>query len=169
MQCLIDSSCLDLVTTNRGLINSFTNKVASPEQTNDLLSFREIGLNDFLLRIQSCILKLPSVNAPNRKKKLQTFSVRKINKKKVTKLEKDRKLIISAMRKKIKQSQITGHPIDQPFEQLIPLPLAICDSDGNPLKGQKSCITKFYESRYKNYNNSTLGSTMHIARGNAHY
>lgn len=40
--------------------------------------FRDIGQKEFLLRIASVILKQPSVHAPNRRKRLQTFAERKI-------------------------------------------------------------------------------------------
>ena len=39
--------------------------------------------------------------------------------------------------------------MDKPGEQLLEYPLSISDSDGNPLKGQKSYFTKSIEGRYK--------------------
>ena len=39
--------------------------------------------------------------------------------------------------KKMKHSKKTGTPIERPGEQLLEYPLSLCDSDGNPLKGQK--------------------------------
>ena len=53
------------------------------------------------------------------------------------------------MKKKMKYSQRTGKPVEQPGEQLIELPLALCDNSGNPLKGQKSYATHFLDSRYR--------------------
>ncbi len=114
-----------------------------------MMNFRSIGQQEFLLRISSVILKQPSVHAPNRKKRLQTFSERKINKTRVSQLEKDKKLILSAMKKKMQFSRRTGRPIDTPGEQLIEFPLAISENTGNPLKGQKSYTTRSLESRYK--------------------
>ena len=35
-------------------------------------------------------------------------------------------------------SQRTGKPVEKSGEQLIELPLALCDNEGNPLKGQKA-------------------------------
>ena len=89
------------------------------------------------------------MKAPNRKRRLQTLSEKKITKSRVTKLEKDKKLIITAMKRKMQFSRRTGIPIEKPGEQLIELPLAISDSEGNPLKGQKSYATHYFESRYK--------------------
>ena len=53
------------------------------------------------------------------------------------------------MSKKIQFSKCTGRPIEKPGEQLLELPLALADSDGNPLKGQKSFTTRSLQSRYK--------------------
>jgi len=44
------------------------------------------------------------------------------------------------MLKKVKWSLRTGNPIDKAGEQLIMLPLAISDHQGNLNKGQKSYI-----------------------------
>ena len=137
-----------LETTNRGLINPFTNKTATPQQSNDLLSFRSIGEQEFNQRIVSFTLKKPCVKVPNRKRRLQTFSEKKVNKSRISQLERDKQLIISTMRKKIQFSKRTGRPIEKP-EQLLELPLALADSDGNPLKGQKSFTTCSLQSRYK--------------------
>ena len=57
------------------------------------------------------------------------------------------------MKKKMQFSRRTGRPIDQPGEQLIELPLALCDNTGNPIKGQKSYTTHFLECRYKEATN----------------
>ena len=68
----------------------------------------------------------------------------------MTQLVKDRKLVMSAMKKKTLHSAKTGTPIECPGEQYIEFPLSLCDNEGNQLKGQKSYVTKFLESRYKN-------------------
>ena len=74
---------------NRGLVNYFTRKEANPAQQNDLLNFRCIGQQEFLQRVSSVILRNPSVHAPNRKRRLQTFTDRKITKSRVAQSEKD--------------------------------------------------------------------------------
>ena len=85
------------------------------------------------------------MNVPQRKRHLQTFLKKKVNKSRISKLEKDKKIIISAMKKKLQFSRRTGKPVNRPGEQLIDLPLAIADNDGNPLKGNKSYTTQFLE------------------------
>ena len=148
--CALQESGMLLVTeNNRGLSNYFTCKEANPAQQNDLLNFQLIGQQEFLQRIASVILKQPSVCAPNRRCRLQTFSEKKIPKSRVTQLEKDKKLIITAMKKKMQFSQRKGRPVERPGEQLIELPLALCDSTGNPIKGQKSYTTHYLQCRYK--------------------
>ena len=69
-------SLLPLTTVNRGLINPFCicNKSATPDQPADLLEFRSIGSREFLLKAAISILRNPSVQAPTRKHRLQTFS-----------------------------------------------------------------------------------------------
>ncbi len=93
---------------NRGLMNPFKDKVATPEQAHDLLKFRSIGQQEFLLRIRYYILKEPSVHAPNRKRRLQTFSEKGVTRQKVSQLERDRKLILQCMRTKMRWSKHHG-------------------------------------------------------------
>ena len=104
---------------NSELWNPYTHKEATPQQTNDLLTFRSIGEKEFLQRITSFILKQPSTLAPNRKRHLLTFSEGQKKSRKISQLERDRRLIISAMKKKMHFSKRTGRPIDKPGEQLI--------------------------------------------------
>ena len=142
-KCLFDTQC-----ENRGLVNPFTDKKATTEQRHDLLSFREIGEREFLLRIASILLKQPSVKTPNRKRHLLTFSEKKVNTRRISQLERDKRLIMTAMRKKIQHSVRTRRPIERPNEQLTEYPLAI-SKDGKPLKGSKSYTTNSLEARYK--------------------
>jgi len=136
---------------NRGLINPFSNRTASPEQEHDLLQFRKIGTTEFEKYIAYYILKQASVHPPDRKKRLMTFSERKTSKDTVSQLEKDKKLVQKCLHKKMKWSQLTGKPIEQVSEQYISLPLALANSDGSPRKGQKSYATKAIET-IQNFN-----------------
>ena len=100
IEAIHSSGFLAITTENRGLINPFTQKCAIPTEKHNLLNFRAIGEREFLQQITSMILKQPSVhvNAPKCRHRLQTFSERKINKRRVSQLQKDRKLIVSAMK-----------------------------------------------------------------------
>ena len=73
--------------------------------------------------------------APKRKQRLQTFSAMRTSKQRVSQLERDHKLILQCMRKKIKWSVQTGEPIEKPGEQLLEFPLALSDHNGVPFKG----------------------------------
>ena len=150
IQIIKESHMFEKIVGNRGLQNLFTRKHATPEQSHDLLSFRGIGQCEFMLYVSFHILNKPSTQAPNRRHCLQTFSDKKRIGKKLTQAEKDRRLLVSAMKKKIEHSQKTGKPIEQPGEQLLDKPMSLCDSEGNPLKGQKSYTTKYLEKRYQN-------------------
>ena len=149
IQVATEKCLLPITGVNRGLINPFTQTQATAIQQHDLLNFRTIGEKEYLLRVSSVILKQPSVNAPNRKKRLQTFSERKVNKRALSQAEKDKKLILAAMKRKIQFSKRTGKPIETTGEQLVEYPLAIADNTGHPLKGQKSYTTRSLETRYK--------------------
>ena len=146
IQTIQANNLFQLSTDNRGLINPFTKKVATQGQQHDLLT---IGQQEFLLRISYVILKKPSVKALNRRRRLVTFTERKVSKSRISQLERDKKLILSAMKRKMQFSRRIGAPIERPGEQLLELPLAISDNDGNPLKGQKSYTSRSLEARYK--------------------
>ena len=70
MKLMDDKSLFSMQTSNIRLVNPFTSKKATPEQTHDLLQFRSIGEKEFLLRVITFILNQPSVNTPNRKRRL---------------------------------------------------------------------------------------------------
>ena len=142
---------LDHVSSNRGLFNPFTKQPATSQQSCDLLTFRTVGQQQFLSHITVAILKQPSASVTVRKHRLSTFSTRKANKQHVSQLQKDRNLILSCMRKKMKWSLRTGMPVENGGEQLIVYPLALSDHNGNPNKGQKSYFTKALANRYKQH------------------
>ena len=99
VQALTNASLFEVNVTNRGLINPFTNITALDQKHHDRLHFRMIGEEDYKLRISYFILKKASVIAPNRRRSLQTFTVK--HTKKVSQLERDKKLVMTAMKKKI--------------------------------------------------------------------
>ena len=134
------------------------NKI-SPEQANDLLTFRDIGQKDFESSIQYHILHNPSVKPQKRQKRLLTFTERKSRKKKVSAIEKERKLQVECWKKKIEFTSKTGYTLPA-FQQYIELPRAIATIDGQPTKGNKSSITKVYEKRYLKACPSVICSTL---------
>ena len=58
-------------------------------------------------------------------------------------------MVQKCLRKKLKWSKQTGRPIDKIHEQYVPLPLALAESNGMPIKRQKNSTTKALKARYK--------------------
>ena len=157
------ASLLEVKEDNRGLINPFTGEKAKDVKHEHLLNFRNIGETEYKMRIAFFILQTPSTNAPNRRRALQTFSTRQPTKKRVSQLERDQKLILTAIKRKILFAQKTGQPVDRPGEQLVQFPMSLCDNDGNPRTGQKSYFTRSLETRYKKCSPPIL--THHLPTG----
>ena len=60
---------------NKTLRNSFARETATPEQREDLLNFRNIGQQEFLKFVMTCILHLSSAkNTKRKKRQLHTFA-----------------------------------------------------------------------------------------------
>ena len=131
----------------------------TPEQVNDLLTFRDTGQKDFECRVQYHILCNPSVKPPKRQKRLLTFTERKSRRKKVSEIEKERKLQVECWKKRIEFTSKTGCQLPA-FQQCIELPRAIATTDGQPVKGTKSNITKAYEKRYENARLPVIRTTL---------
>jgi len=120
---------------------TFSGKVATPEQAKDLLNFWEIGEKQFDSYIKYFILREPSAQVPPRFCKLLTFSSSKRIQRKIKVIERERKLVNKCIRRKIAWSSRAGDVVQEPGEQFLELPRAICDSNGEPNKGQKSYST----------------------------
>ena len=112
------------------------------------MQFRDIGLREFERHVGYYVLKQLSVHPPQRKKRLLTLT-KKVKSRQVLQLEKDRRLVQKCLHIKLKWSKQTGKPVEKIAEQYVPIPLALADSNGMPIKGQKSNVTKALKSRYK--------------------
>ena len=66
------------ITSLTGLWNFLEEKEATPEQTHDLLNCRSIGQEAYERFVEHKIIGLPSTSAPNRKKRLVTFTVTQV-------------------------------------------------------------------------------------------
>ena len=88
------------------------------------------------------------MHRPQRKKRLLTLT-KKAKSRQVLQLEKDRRVVQKCLHKKLKWSKQTGKPVEKIAEQYVPIPLALADSNGMPIKGQKSNATKALKSHYK--------------------
>ena len=81
---------------NKTLRNSFTGEIATPEQREDLLDFRNIGQKEFIKFVMKSVMHLSSAKDTKRKKhKLHTFAKQKVTKQKLTNAERQKKNCIS--------------------------------------------------------------------------
>jgi len=145
----LGNSSLKLDCSESTLCHLFNSKRLTPEQEHDLLNFREIGQKEFENRIKYYVLKTPSVKPPKKRTRLLTFTERKSNKRKVSDIEKERRLQLECWKKRVAYSTATGQLMDNMYEQYIDLPRAISTSDGEPNKGTKSVTTTVYLKRYE--------------------
>ena len=138
---------------NQGLYNFLQNKKAAPEQAYDLLNFRDIGQKGFENYTSSKLLKLPSTNAPVRKKRLYTFTQTKTAKQRVRQVERERKITQRLLKRQLawvaKHGNSDDSVTDMLYGPISPLPRALVDSNGLPYKGSKSNTTTYLEKRYK--------------------
>ena len=74
---------------DNSLYHLFNNKKATPEQTHDLMNFRQIGQTEFERRVEYYTLRNPSVRPPKRQKRLLTFTEKKSRPKRVSLIEKE--------------------------------------------------------------------------------
>ena len=146
----LELSSITASNTDSSLRHLFNKKDLSPDQSHDLMNFRHIGQTEYERRVQYFILRTPSIKTPKRLKRLLTFTERKSRRKKVSDIEKERKLQIECWKKRVAYATSTGAQIDTAYEQCIELPRAIATPEGHPIKGAKANATKVLEKRYEN-------------------
>ena len=76
---------------NKGL-HTINNKLATPEQSHDLLNFRKLGQEAYESYVSYKFLHAASSNPPTRKKSLLTFTVTKTQKQWIKPVEHERKI-----------------------------------------------------------------------------
>jgi hypothetical protein len=135
------------ISVNRGIVNVFTNLVATNEQAHDLLNARKITQH-YLQYVKHRIIQAPSVTAPIRQKKLLTMAPQKCTKSRLSQKEKEERNINKYLRRRLAWCNQTGQKFDASEEQYTVLPRAMADADGNPHKGNKSNWTNWIKSRY---------------------
>ena len=146
------------LTANRGLVNVFSGLKASPEQSHDLLNFREIGTTDLINYVNHRILKIPSTNAPKRKNKLVTMAPKK--KRIMNQKEKDMKQVNTCLRQRLAWCNRTGQTFDQTVEQYSVYPRAIADENECPLKGSKSVWKEKLCKRYTDVSSPVISDML---------
>ena len=133
------------------LWNFFEGKKATPEQEHDLLNFRQIGQESFDNYVSTRIIGLPSTNAPNRRKRLVTFSVTRVQKQRVKLVERERRLSERYLKKQLAwiSEKGTEHVnVGDLLGPISPLPRALIGEDSLPYKSNKSNATQYLRKRY---------------------
>ena len=97
--------------TNRGIINTFTGKKATTEQTHDMLNFRTLGQQYYENFVKYRTLRTPSTSeAPQRKHRLLTMAAPKLSKQRITQKDKEHKLVTRCLRRQLAWCNRTGIP-----------------------------------------------------------
>ena len=112
----LELSSITASNTDSCLRHLFNKKDLSPDQSHDLMNFRHIGQTEYERRVQYFILRTPSIKTPKRLKRLLTFTERKSRRKKVSDIEKERKLQIECWKKRVAYATSTGAQMDTAYE-----------------------------------------------------
>ena len=141
--------------SDSNLRNPFSGKTASPAQQIDLLTFRDVGQSDFDTFVQHKYLCTSSVTPIARQHRLKTFANRKVTKRSMSNVQKEKNVVTKCLRSRLLWAQVHGGTTESPEQQYLELPRAIADANGIPNKGQKSNTTSYYSKRYGNHAFST--------------
>ena len=147
---------------DRGLLNVFSGQQATHKQTNDMLSFYEIGKTAYQNYVRYHILQNSSVKVPLRQHKLITMATTKPRKTRSTHKEREAKQVITCLRRRLAWVNHNQQPYAASEEQYSELPRALCDEDGNPHKGNKSTWTDKLASRYQQADPPVFTTTLPI-------
>lgn len=146
--------------TSNVFCHLFKKKTATSEQEHDLMNFRNIGQAEFESSIEYHILRTPSVKLPKHRKNLLTFTERRSRRKKVSQVERERKIQIECWKKRVAFANNTGSHVQSTYQQCIELPRALATSDGSPTKGTKANSTKVYEKRYESVSPPIISTSL---------
>ena len=101
------------------------------------LTFRDLGQDEYESYVQHTFVKKSSTNKVTVKhQKLKNFTKPKVTKQRLQSLEHDKKKVSMCLKRKLEAAD-QGQP--QPrSEQYLELPMALCDGNGMPNRGNKS-------------------------------
>ena len=98
-KCVDSGKLLPTDTLNQFLRNPFTNTTASPQQQQDLLTFRSIGQDDFDTFVQHTYLRISSVKVKTSTHSLKTFSTEKVGGKRlINQLQREKALVTKCLK-----------------------------------------------------------------------
>ena len=151
------------------LCHQFNNRLVTSAQHSDLMNFRSIGQDEYEQTTKYYIFRNPSVRPPKHRKQLLTFTERKSRRRKVTDIEKERKLQIECWKKSVAFAEYTGTAALRGYQQCIELPRAIASTDGNPTKGSKANTTSVRKTiRFCITTNNSYSPTIWLASYNCY-
>ena len=148
MSTLQQSNTFEVVSSDRGLFNFMNGVKATPEQQRDLLTYHDIGDEDYENYVSYHLLHANVTNTLRRKRRLNTFSTAKKRKAKERQVQREKKLLEKCLRRRIQWIGSQGKVVGSLSEQLTSTPRALADEEGQPLKGTKSKTVEFLGKRY---------------------
>ena len=159
---IIESSKLISVQQeNRGVVNIFSGQVATPEQSVDMMTFRQVGMVAYKQYITTRLIEMPShINAPLRRQKLLTMSSTRAKKKGMTPKEQEAKQVFKCLRRHLQWCNENRVSFNSGEEQYSILPRALADEDGYPSKSNKSHWTEKLHHRYQSVQPSVIVSLL---------
>lgn len=136
---------------NAGLWNFLGKLQATAEQDHDLLNINEIGMSMYDLYIESRLLRKPVTNTTKKRKQLCTFSVSKSQRKRMSDIDREKKLNQRYLKRQL--TWLTQHGFHEAnhellYGQISTIPRALVDSNGLPFKSNKCITTQCLQKRY---------------------
>ena len=136
-----------LTTGLKNSLQSLSGKLAKPEQEKDLLSFWEVGLEQFENKVKYFVLRDPYAKVPQKQVKLLTYTTSKPAKMKIKMIEREKKIVNKCVRRLLAWNAKVDSNHQQHGGQCLELPRAISNPHGRAHRGTKSYATKWLEKR----------------------
>ncbi|XP_071481651.1 uncharacterized protein [Diadema antillarum] len=145
---LFDTSIFSDTPSHSSLYHIFSKVEANPVQQRGLLCYRELGQEAYESLYKAQILQETSQKKPvMRKFKLKTFAKENVRARKISDLEKEKRMITKCYKHAMAFSLEKKRPISE-LGQCVESPRAICTIDGLPYKGAKSVVYDYFGKRY---------------------
>ena len=145
-----ETDLLPISCTEKSLRNSFSGKVATALQQYHLLNLRTIGQSTFETYIKHTFLGTSSTKLTIHRVNLKTFAELKPSKQRLKTSERDKKVVIQCLKKKMQA--VTHGLMAMDGQQYLELPRSLADSQGLPNTGNKAGARDYLEERYTSNN-----------------
>ena len=155
------SKLINVQQENRGVVKVNSGQVATPEQSVDMMIFRQVGMVAYKQYMTTRLIEMPSlINAPLRCQKLLTMSFTRAKKKRMTPKEQEAKQVIKCLRCHLQWCNENRVSFNSGEEQYSILPRALADEDGYPNKSNKSHWTEKLHHCYQSAQPSVIISSL---------